>query len=255
MDTGLNKNAGIFIRSFYQPLLRPTASERELMVVSRSATIFFGSMTVLAAFVLNALPGLSLFQIMQSMVSLIAMPVAVPLMLGMFVRRTPPWSGWSTVVVCFLTSLVVANLTPLFGPDALRRLLAFDTPLATWETPMLTFGVGVIANTVVGTLWFLGTSYWYGRQSPAYHASVDAFFEKQKTPIDHATEIGAATDTSQLRTLGRLCLCYGAFVLVLVLIPNPPLGRACFVFIGCAIGGIGALLLRAAKRRAAAGVA
>jgi hypothetical protein len=25
MDTGLNKNTGIFIRSFYQPLLRPDA--------------------------------------------------------------------------------------------------------------------------------------------------------------------------------------------------------------------------------------
>jgi SSS family solute:Na+ symporter len=254
MDTGLNKNAGIFIRSFYQPLLRPQAPERELMFASRIATVTFGGMTVVAAFTFNAMPGLSLFQIMQSMVSLVAMPVAVPLLLGLFVRRTPAWSGWSTVAVCFLTSLVVANLTTLFGPDVYQRWLHLAVPLATWETPTLLFAVGVIANTVVGTLWFFGTGLWYRRQSPAYHASVDAFFEKMKTPVDHAKETGASTDTAQLQTLGRLCLCYGGFVLVLVAIPNPPLGRACFVFIGGAIGGIGALLLRAARRSAAAGI-
>ncbi len=251
MDTGLNKNTGIFIRSFYQPLLRPRAAERELMIASRIATVTFGGMTVLAAFTFNAMPGLSLFQIMQSMVSLVTMPVAVPLLLGLFVRRTPAWSGWSTVAVCFITSLVVANLTTLFGADAYERLLRLGSPVAKFEMPTLIFAVGVIANTIVGTLWFFGTSFWYQRQSPAYHAAVDGFFEKLKTPVDHGKEHGVANDASQLRTLGRLCLCYGGFVALLVLIPNPLLGRACFIFIGGAIGGIGALLLRAARRHEA----
>ena len=109
----------------------------------------------------------------------------------------------------------------------------------------------MIANTVVGSLWFFGTRLWYRRQSPAYHASVDAFFEKLKTPVDHTAE-GVSSDAAQFRTLGRLCLCYGGFVLTLILIPNPLVGRACFLFIGGAIGGIGALLLRTARRHDAA---
>lgn len=248
MDTGLNKNTGIFIRSFYHPLLRPAATERELMIVSRSATVGFGVMTILAAFAFNAMPGLSLFQIMQSMVSLVTMPVAIPLLLGLFVRRTPPWSGWSTVLVCLFTSLIVGNLPSLFGPDAYQRLLHFATPLATWEAPTAVFIVGVLANTLVGTLWFLGTTFWYQRQPAAYQAATGEFFARMGTPVDHTAEQGASTDTSQLRTLGRLSLCYGGFVLLLTLIPNPLLGRACFLFIGGAIGGIGLLLLRAARR-------
>ncbi len=257
MDTGLNKNTGIFIRSFYHPMLRPHATERELMIASRTATIAFGAMTVLAAFAFNAMPGLSLFQIMQSMVSLVTMPVAVPLLLGLFFKRTPPWSGWSTVLVCFLTSLLLANLTSpsLLGPDAYRRLLPFGSPLAPWETPTVLFVLGVVANTLVGSLWFFGTSFWYRRQSPEYHARVESFFTNMKTPVDHTTEGGESSDGSQFTTLGRLCLCYGAFVTLLTLIPNPLLGRACFLFIGGAIGGIGWLLLRTAKRRAAAAAA
>jgi SSS family solute:Na+ symporter len=102
------------------------------MIASRVATVSFGAMTILAAFAFNAMPGLSLFQIMQSMVSLVTMPVAVPLLLGLFVRRTPPWSGWSTVLVCFFTSLLVANLDPRSSALMLyERLLHLGSPLAT----------------------------------------------------------------------------------------------------------------------------
>ena len=107
MDTGLNKNTGIFVRSFYLPVLRPHATERELMIVSRLSTVVFGGMTVLGAFAFYSMSGLSLFQLMQNFASLVAMPIAVPLVWGLFFRRTPPWSGWSTVLVCLLTSLVM----------------------------------------------------------------------------------------------------------------------------------------------------
>ncbi len=36
MDTGLNRNAGVFVKNVYQPLFRPHASERELVTIGRS---------------------------------------------------------------------------------------------------------------------------------------------------------------------------------------------------------------------------
>src|SRR4051812_2709565 len=135
MDTGLNKNTGIFIRSFYQPLLRPQANERELMSASRVATFCFGVMTVLAGFMFLAMPGLSLFQLMQAFASLVAMPIAMPLFWGIFIKRTPPWSGWSTVLVCLAASLLVGNLTTLFGPNAYERLLFLPAALKPSEVP------------------------------------------------------------------------------------------------------------------------
>lgn len=250
MDTGLNKNAGIFVRSFYHPVLRPRADERELMRASRAATLGFGGLTVLAAFAFRAMSHLSLFNLMQQFVSLVMLPVAIPLLWGLFVRRAPPWSGWSTVVVSLLASLLVGNLDTFFGADAYRRALGFATPLARWEQPTAVFSLGVVTNVVVGSAWFFGTTLWYRRQPAEYRAAVEAFFAQLRTPVDFAREHGAAeaTDRAQLRLMGKLGLAYGGFVLALALIPNEVRGRAAFVFVGAAIGGVGALLSRAARK-------
>lgn len=248
MDTGLNKNAGIFIRSFYLPVLRPQANERELLIASRGATLVFGAMTVLAGFMFYAMPGMRLFDLMQQFISLVGLPVAMPLMLGLFIRRVPPWSGWSTVVVCLLASLLVGNLNTFFGPDSYEHLLGFTTPLASFEHPTIVFSVGAITNVLVGTTWFLGTAFWYRRQTPEYHSRIEAFFTKMHKPVNFAAEQGQSADHKQLRTLGSLSLVYGVFIGLLAIIPNTIVGRVCFLFVGGTIAAVGAVLLLVARR-------
>jgi hypothetical protein len=46
-----------------------------------------------------------------------------------------------------------------------------------------------------------------------------------RTPVDFHKEEGAGNDAQQYRTLGLMSLVYGAFISLLVLIPNSPLGR------------------------------
>ncbi|HTO02315.1 MAG TPA: hypothetical protein VL069_01375, partial [Opitutus sp.] len=228
------------------------ASDRELMVVSRVATVGFGIMIVLAGFMFHAMPGLSLFQLMQNFAALVSMPIAMPLLWGIFYKKTPAWSGWSTVVVCLFTSLVVGNLTTFFGADAYSRLLQFAPPLAQFELPTIIFSLGIFANILVGSVWFFGTAFWYARQPADYRARVEAFFVKLRTPVQFAQEgDGTDADAAQYRTLGRLCTCYGAFITVLALIPNPPIGRLAFLFVGGAIGGVGFVLLRRGRKDAA----
>ncbi len=50
------------------------------------------------------------------------------------------------------------------------------------------------------------------------------------TPVDFAKEIGQETDSNQASALSRLRTVYGAFISLLVLIPNPMIGRACILF-------------------------
>lgn len=248
MDTGLNKNTGIFIRSFYLTVLRPRAGERELVTASKLTTVFFGALVILAGLYFSRLHELSLFNLMMQFTGLVSVPIAVPLMWGIFHRRTPSWSGWSTVVVGLVVSLVVGNLTFLLGPDAYQRILFLDTPVAPGEMSAVIFLLGVIGNLVLGSLWFFGTGLWYDREPAGQREKVDAFFAKMRTPVDYEKEHGANADRAQLRVLGRLSLAYGGFVLLLTLIPNPWGGRAGFLAVGLLIGGIGALLLRASRR-------
>jgi len=247
MDTGLNKNTGLFIRSFYHRIVRPQANENELMVASKTTTVVFGIMVIMGAFMFSSMSGLSLFNLMQQFTSLVALPISIPLAWGIFYKRTPPWSGWSTVIVCLLTSLTVVSLRGIFGRDAYQTLFHAATPLARWEMPDVIFLLGVLSNFAVGSLWFLGTSFWYNKQPVEFRNRVDEFFKKIRTPIAPSEGGGKSSDRSQQRTLGLLCMAYGGFIFLLFLIPNPLVGRLCFMFIGGIIGGIGTLLYKRSR--------
>lgn len=248
MDTGLNKNSGIFIRSFYHRLLRPRAPERELLVAGKFTTFVFGIMVVLSGLYFSRLHELSLFNLMQQFTGLVSVPIAVPLLWGMFFKRTPAWSGWSTVVVCLGVSLLVGNLDLFFGANAYRHILGLGTPLQPQEIPDAIFFLGVVGGLTVGSAWFFFTAFWYRHEPREFHDQVDRFFVQMRTPVDFEREQGHSEDRTQLRTLGRLSFVYGAFVMLLAFIPNEPLGRLGFVAVGGIVGGVGSLLLRASRR-------
>jgi flagellar biosynthesis component FlhA len=65
--------------------------------------------------------------------------------------------------------------------------------------------------------------------------------------VDFAKEIGESTDNHQARALSKLCYIYAAFILLLVLIPNPMLGRFCILFCAGSMALIGWLLQRSSK--------
>jgi hypothetical protein len=65
--------------------------------------------------------------------------------------------------------------------------------------------------------------------------------------------LGAANDAQQYRALGIMCLIYGAFILLLVLIPNPWQGRLWMMFCSGALLGVGALLIWSYRRLQARG--
>jgi hypothetical protein len=69
-----------------------------------------------------------------------------------------------------------------------------------------------------------------------------------KTPIDFHKEEGADNDAQQYRTLGSMSLIYGAFISLLVLIPNSPLGRLGMFACAGTMLGVGTLLLWNFKR-------
>lgn len=68
-----------------------------------------------------------------------------------------------------------------------------------------------------------------------------------KTPIDPIAEGIVYDDARQYRTVGTLCLIYGAAMLLGILIPNPLQGRLCFLYIGGVMSALGGVLLFAAQ--------
>ena len=258
MDSGLNRNAGIFVKNFYQPILWNRASAVHLLIVGRVVSAGFGGLIILVAISISRLQDLDLFNIMLLFSSLIAVPYAIALVWGIIVRRTPSWSGWSTVLVGFCVSLAITGfkvdgkvLIRGIDPAWFGNLFGFAGELSTREVNDYYYFAAVLANAVVCSVWFLGTGLFHGLSSAAYRERVDRFFADMNRPVDFRKEIGEEKDNVQALMLGRMCFVYGGFVSLLALIPNPFTGRLCFVFCGVCIAGVGVLLVRSARARPA----
>ena len=270
MDAGLNKNVGIAIRSLYKPVFAPHASEKQLLVAGKICTLIFGAFIILLALTVNRFRDTNLFDFVNQLAANCLMPLALPLILGLYIRRTPGWSAWSTGLVAGAASWGLAWLLDagvpahrfahfeyvtahlgLAGLPAVADLLAWFRALNGDEATYLKLAVTTLGGTVlVGTTWYLFTGLFYKSCTVESQARVGEFFQRLATPVDHKG--GEATQTSLYRLLGWLCVAYGAFIVALVLIPNSISGRLCFAFCGGTILLVGGLLVRTARRRAAA---
>lgn len=222
MDVGLNKNAGFFVKSFYHPVLRPTASDSEQLLVGKLATFVLGIMVIPVALIFSTTK-IGLFNLMVQFGALIALPYCIPLVWGTLIKRAPSWAGWTTVLVGFATSLAGKNC---FTAGWLDDFMQWNThPLTLREQDDWAFLIGVLLNVIVCSAWFLGSCLYGRTRSEAEKKRVEDFFKKMRKPVDFKSEMGAGNDAQQYRTLGLLCLVYGGIMSLLVLIPNSPGGR------------------------------
>jgi SSS family solute:Na+ symporter len=245
MDAGLNKNAGIFIKNFYQPVVRPDASDVHHLAVGKFVTALLGVVVIGVAFRMSELRGLTLFQQMQNVSILVSIPVIVPLLLGLLIKRTPAWSAWSTVLVGFVSSLFIDRL---FTPEWAAETFGLRHPLTASTREYWTQAIQLFANVVLGTAWFAGTTLFWKRTSAAEKERVAEFFRLLNTPVDFEREQGAANDDRQSAAIGGLCLAYGGFVTALAFIRNSLTGRLAFIGCGALIVLIGGLLMRQARK-------
>jgi Na+/proline symporter len=270
MDTGLNKNAGIFIQNFYRPCLRKHASEAEYLVAGKIASFVFGMLIILAAYIIAKFPNVGIFDVMNVFSAMVALPFIMPLIWCIVIKRTPSWTGWSTVCVGFLASILFYNYVDpetfrkLLGlhlqvsPDVMAsrmslmaRLVGLHSPIRPEEMNDYKLIGGTLVSVASCSLWFLGSALFARFNSPEYKKREEVFFERLHTPVVTDPEQSRRMDLAQLRTLSKLCLPYGGFITLLAAIPNPLGGRLSFVFSGGMIIGVGLLLCWKAKRLAA----
>lgn len=246
MDSGLNKNAGVFIKSFYQPALRPAASDSELLKAGKVTTILLGLAVISVAHFYSTLKHLTLFELMVKFQVLVSLPYVVPLVLGLIIRRTPGWTGWSAVIVCFVVSFLTDRYLDIAWAV---RTFGAGHGTTTWERQNWEQGIGVFTILAAGLAWFLFARLFYRHESPAQKAAIEQFCHNLATPVEYTREEeAAAPDDKQSWLIGWLCLPYGAVVVLMALIPNPLWGRLAFVFCGGVVMLVGWLLVKQARR-------
>jgi len=248
LDTGLNRNAGVFVNNFYRHILRPRASQRELLIVAKICTVLFGLLIIGVGLLIALYRVTNLFDLVLALGSLVALPLILPLAFGLFIKSAPTWAGWSTALVDFIIAvsakwIIGAQLFAWITGIALSRL----NPQ---EVEDVTFSTTVCLMTLIGSAWYLFTMRFGQTDTADDRRNIESFFRDMKTPIDPVAEHIVYDDARQYRTLGTLCLIYGVVMLLGILIPNPWEGRMCFLFVGGMMSLLGCVLTWNGRKRA-----
>lgn len=245
MDSALNKNSGIIIRSVYQPFLAKRgkqADEKKLLRLSMLLSFISGVLVIFMALFFKSLKDLSLFDLMMSVSAMIQVPLLIPLIVGLFIKKTPQWAPWVTVLLGLSVSWFMKDvLTPQvfaswIGIEELTRREASDMNL------MLTLG----AHIFITAGFFAFTSLFYKEEKDSHKSDRENFFDDLETPVI-ADETQSEYDRLQRYKLGTIVMIMGAGIVLMSLIPNPLWGRFMFVCCALMILTIGYCLKRSAQ--------
>ncbi|MCE5186355.1 MAG: hypothetical protein LLF76_09545 [Planctomycetaceae bacterium] len=247
MNSLLNVVAGTFVRNFYIRIVEKDASESRQILIGRIFIFIYVVCWIGTAILFVNYKELKLFDLLLICAASIQIPMTVPLFFGIFIKKTPPWAGWSTMAIGFAFSVL---LRFVLTPEFLSWIFRPEQPFSQQELGDLNIAMTTGVLFAVCILWYFGTMFFYRQRPVEYVKQVDHFFEEMQTPIDMETEHGPTyvNDSRQYNVLGWLCSIYGLFILLLILIPNSLQARLGILFCGVTIGGTGLLLKLIARR-------
>ncbi len=246
MDSALNKNAGILVRSVYQPWMAKKGREiddKKLLRLSMLISFVSGILVIAMALFFRSLKELSLFDLMMSLSAMIQVPLLIPLILGLFIKKTPRWAPWATVLLGLFLSWFMKEV---FTPQVFAEWIGI-APFTTREVADMGLILTLGAHVFITAGFFCATSFFYNEVTDKDKAEKDRFFKNLETPViadDRQDEF----DRQQRNKLGTMVMCMSAGILLMALIPNLIWGRMIFVVCAFAIGSIGFLLRRSARK-------
>ncbi|GEM78779.1 sodium:solute symporter family transporter [Vibrio superstes] len=249
MDSALNRNAGIILKSVYEPYFCKDFSEKNLMRASKVLTAVFGIVIILTGLFLTSLKEFGLFDLMMLVGTLVGFPVLIPSIMCFFVRKTPDWAGWGTILVGMCVSAVIAFV---ITPNTVETILGLDTQLTAREfSEMKSVTLGVIGHMSITLPFFVLSRFFYKEPSAERAAEINLFFNNVDTEVViEESEQSILMDNKQHIMLGKMLLTASVFLAMLTLVPNPLWGKALFAIIAGIIGFIGFILLRTIKKPA-----
>jgi Na+/proline symporter len=276
LDASVNQGVGILVRNFYLPIINPTCPEKQLLILSKCCTAAFGLFIINIGLLVSQQRSAGLFDFLNQFGVSLYLPLAVPMCLGLFYKRTPPWSGWSTVLVGLVTSLSIllfVKTEAVLDPASTKFLVHIQiwiqsdlhvtlptiaglagwipglaAPLKSKETAQAVLIATAFGVIIVSMTWYFFTSLFYEKSPAQYRANVEEFFARLKKPIEDLTAEQVKENTKVVGAIGGLCMIFGAFVLLMMLVPNVAKKKLGFLFCGGIVFGVGWLLKRIANR-------
>ena len=110
IGSALNALSTVFTMDIYVKKLNPNASQRRINIVGRSVTVVGSLLAIVLTVAIDAIKGLNLFNVFQSVLGFIAPPMAAVFLLGIFWKRTTARAANFTLTVGTAFCLTVGVL-------------------------------------------------------------------------------------------------------------------------------------------------
>lgn len=234
MDAGLNGNAAMFVKDMTPAICRllgrPEPGEKTQLWMGRIVTIIFGIIIILLSFYMSRLKdGQGVFEIALKLSAVLVMPMTLPLLLCLFIKKVPHWSAMFSAAA----TIIPSSLSTFSG------------------SPYWNLQNTVLWVLATGTGAFLITRLFWRTSNESYRKQVSQFFEKMYRPVDFASEVGRGNDGRQLSIMGKFTLSIAVFTAILLFVPNPLSGRLSIAGLAAALAIIGSALIYAGRKKKA----
>jgi Na+/proline symporter len=178
LNSEYNVMAGVITNDIYKRLVFPRAGASHLLWAGRVFTVFIGLGITIGAMLVGGMGGA--FEANKLFTSILAIPLAVPLLFGLLLRRPTSLSLVCTVSLGALLALVLNFWEPLWswlaGGEEVGRGAVWQTwGTCSWEAATLvTIVVCGILFAVTGRVFHM---------SKTKQSAVDQFLQKLRTPL------------------------------------------------------------------------
>ena len=236
LDTGLTSLAGNITQNIYPAACRLSGvipwEGRARFFLGKVINLFCALAIISAALAMARFGRGGIFKILMDVMATLGAPVALPMMLGLFLRRVPVEAPYAAIGAGFCVSLSI-YLAPLVS-DA-----------KAWAFPAQ---MGAVAAVSLSTFLLVRA---FRRPDAAMEAREKEFFARRDRPVDFTAEIGEGNDGRQLRIIGVFGAAIGLAILLL-LIPASSAGHAGEISaVAFSTFAIGVLMLWSGRRLAA----
>ena len=154
-----NVTAGVLTKDIYQRLFKNNAKDKEMLWVGRLMTLFLGVMISAGALYVGGFGGA--FEANKLFTGLFAIPMTIPLILGIVLKKPRPWGALATAITGVIAGLIL---------NANEQI--------SWEQATL---IEIIICVAV----FLSSGLFPGTNK-VYLQNVNTLFKKLKTPLTEA---------------------------------------------------------------------
>jgi solute:Na+ symporter, SSS family len=210
MDTALNGQVGIIVRNIIprlrERLGKPPLEPATEMWLCRFLTLVLGIVLIFYSLLWVIQEDIILFDAYMAIASIIGIPLAFPMLAGLWFKKLWKGSYFLIIMACLLPSAYAFCDSTFNG--------------AIWTIQDRAMWIFIFGTLATGLSIFLARF-----NNAEFEAQERLFFETMATPIDFDREIGASLDGRQLVVMGNASLILGFFLGLLVLVPNPLSGH------------------------------